>query len=258
MISQLEWYIDRCALPPRILSSALLLPSSLVSSTKDPQVQSVPSRTTTMAFRVATVLFSIAPALIAGQNSFGDFVVGSNDSGACIGNYCCDGSLIGSSGNSNDASDFTCCLGDSNHGIVNGVPDATCTAGSAVPLTATTGSVASTSAIMTSVASSSAQPTSADSSNVSSDDSSDSSDSSTSTEAAGTSTLSGSMGSSTTSQRSSIISTSTSTPSSSNSASTSSESASAGATGNAAVGGYQVSAGQVAVGILALGYSIAL
>jgi hypothetical protein len=209
-----------------------------------------------MALRIVSLLLTISSALIAGQN----FIVGSSDSGACIGSYCCDGSLIGGTGNSNDASDFTCCLGDPNHGIINGVPDMTCSAGSAVPLTAAaTGSVATTSTTTTSAASSSASPTSESSSDDDSDDSSDDSSTSTADETSATAaTASGSMISSTTSQRSNALSSNTPTSSISNSASASSESASAGATDNAAVGGHQFSAGQIVVGILALGYNIVL
>jgi hypothetical protein len=211
--------------------------------------------TTTMAIRIASLLLAISPALIAGQ----DFVVGSSDSGACIGSYCCDGSLIGDTGNSNDASDFICCLGDPNHGIINGVPDMTCSAGSAVPLTAATGSVATTSATMTSAASSSVSATSESSFDDDSDSSDDDFPTSNDDETPATAAAaSDSMVSSTTSQRSSASSSGTPTSSSSNTASTSSGSTPAGATGNAAVGQYQFSAGQIAVGLLALGYNIAL
>ncbi|KAM0689467.1 hypothetical protein Q7P36_010338 [Cladosporium allicinum] len=215
-----------------------------------------------MALHIASLLLVISPVIIAGQ----DFVVGSSDSGACIGSYCCDGSLIGGTGNSNDASDFTCCLGDPNHGIINGVPDMTCSAGSAVPLTAATGSIATTSATRTSGSSSSASSTSDNFSNDDSDDSSNGfndESSSTSTDdgvaaITATATASNFMSASTTSQRSSASSSPIPTSSTSGSASSSSESASAGATGNAAVGGYQLSAGHIAVGLLALGYNIAL
>jgi len=207
-----------------------------------------------MAFRIASLLLAISPAFIVAQ----DFVVGSSSSGACIGSYCCDGSLIGGTGNSNDASDFTCCLGDPNHGIINGVPDMTCSAGTAVPLTAATGSGTAATASATTT-SSNASPTSDDSS--SDDDDSDNSSTATESEAAAataSATASGSMGSVSTSQRSSASSSSTPTSSSSESASASSKSASASATDNAAVGGYQFSAGQVAIGLLALGYNVAL
>ena len=40
-----------------------------------------------MALHIASLLLVISATLIAGQ----DFVVGSSDSGACIGSYCCDG-----------------------------------------------------------------------------------------------------------------------------------------------------------------------
>jgi hypothetical protein len=205
-----------------------------------------------MALRIASLLLAISPALIKSQ----DFIVGSSDSGVCIGSYCCEGSLIGGTGNSNDASDFTCCLGDPNHGIINGAPDATCTAGSAVPLTAATGSgAASATRISNSANSATASPSSDDFSN---DDSSDSSTSINDDASAATATASGAMISSTTSQHNTASSSSTPTPSVSNSASSSSNSTSASATGNAAVGGYQFSAGQAAVGLLALGYNIAL
>ncbi|KAM0708872.1 hypothetical protein Q7P35_002908 [Cladosporium inversicolor] len=210
-----------------------------------------------MALCIASLLLAVSPVFIAGQ----DFVVGSSSSGACIGSYCCDGSLIGGTGNSNDASDFTCCLGDPNHGIVNGVPDMTCSAGTAIPLTAATASAAAAatgSATRTSAALNSASPTSDDfSDDDGNDDSSDDNADSSSSDGTAASTASGSMSTST-SQGSSTSSSSTPTSSTSESASASSESSSAGATGNAAVGTYQLPASHIAVGIVALGYNFAL
>ena len=221
-----------------------------------------PSQKKKMALRLTSLLLSISPLLVL--TTAQDFFVGSSSSGACIGNYCCDGSLIGgSSGNSNDASDFTCCLGDPNHGIINGVPDMTCSAGSAVPLTAATGSAAAAATASASASgtrsSGSAVPTSDDFDDGDEDEDDSSSSTGRAAAATATPTASGPMSASTTSQRSGSTSSSdTATPASSNSASSSSESPSAGATGNAAVGSYQISVGQIAVGVLALGYNFAL